>query len=153
MCFLTNDVDGLHVITGWAKPTRKPDYNPVLPDEFQYLYLILGSLFQDKASPGFKKLLERITSKRHKELRLLAQALVAIEERDQEQFEKSIDACVRHHMTKPKPGPSASFMEDWLPLHANTIYLAGLELGLGRPDYPAEIAAYLMTPESVGFGA
>jgi hypothetical protein len=43
-------------------------------------------------------------------------------------------------------------MEDWLPLHANTVFLAGLQLGLKRPKYPDNIAAYLMTPESVGFG-
>ena len=54
-------------------------------------------------------------------------------------------------MSKPKPDPDAYFMEDWLPLHANTIYLAGLTRGLNRPNYPPEIAAYLMTPESVGF--
>jgi hypothetical protein len=74
----------------------------------------------------------------------------AVVARDQSAFAAAVEGCVRHHMTKPRPSPAATFLEDWLPLHANTIYLAGLALGLERPAFPRPVGAYLMTPESVG---
>lgn len=151
LCLLTNDEAKLRSICSWAKPTKRPEYKGPLEDEIQLLYLVLASLFQDKPDKRFEKLWEKIGANRSKSVRVLSKALDAVISRDQEAFNTAIEACVRHHMTKPKPDPGAYFMEDWLPLHTNTICLVGLALGLNRPNYPPEIAAYLMTPESVGF--
>lgn len=151
LCLLTKDTAKLRSICSWAKPTKRPEYKGPLEDEVQLLYLVLASLFQDKPDKRFEKVRDKIAANRSKNVRVLSKALDAVISRDQEAFAAAIEACVKHHMTKPKPDPAAYFMEDWLPLHANTIYLAGLALGLHRPNYPPEVAAYLMTPESVGF--
>jgi hypothetical protein len=152
LCLLIQSYEKLKSLCSWVKPTRKPEYQGPLADENQLMYLILGSLFREDPAKGFDRLGAKIDACRIKEVRLLKKALDAVANRDEGAYPTAIEACVRHHMTKPKPAPDGYFMEDWLPLHANTIYLAGLQLGLQRPDYPTEIAAYLMRPETVGFG-
>lgn len=151
LCLLIQDNRKVASLCSWPKPTKRPEYKGPLEDEIQLMYLVLGSLFQQSPDKRFENLRTKIAASRLKNVRVLSRALDAVVARDQNAFANAIEECVKHHMTKPKPEPDAYFMEDWLPLHANTIYLAGLQLGLDRPDYPPEVAAYLMTPESVGF--
>lgn len=138
-------------LCSWAKPNRRLHYQGPLEDEIQRLYLVLASLFQEHSDSRFEKVRKKIAACRTRNVRVLSRALEAVANRDDEGFAPAIEACVKHHLTKPKPRPDAHYMEDWLPLHANTIYLAGIRLGLPRPQYAPAIAAYLMTPESVGF--
>jgi hypothetical protein len=151
LCLLINNEILRNTLCNWAKPGKKPDYNPVLPNEIQLLYLCIASLFQEKPARQFEMLAAKVAANRNKEIRLVSRAFDAVKKPDQAEFENAILECVEYHKTKPKPDPDAYFLEDWLPLHGNTIYLAGLQLGLKAPKYPANIAAYLMTPESVGF--
>jgi hypothetical protein len=152
LCLLIGDERKIVSLCSWATPTKRLEYEGAVEDEIQWLYLVLASFFQEKPDKRFEKLRAKIAACRTKNVRVLSHALDAVAERDQADFAKAIEACVRHHMTKPKPKPDGHFMEYWLPLHANVIYLAGLHLGLDKPAYPPEIAAYLMTPASVGFG-
>ena len=152
LCLLIDDDSKLRSICSWATPRKRPEYKGPLPDEIQLMYLVLASFFQENPSKGFERLRTKIAACRTREVRLLSKALTAMAERDEGEFARAIQKCVEHHKRKPKPDPDAFFMEDWLPLHANVVYLVGLKLGLERPEYPDQIQAYLMTPESVGFG-
>ena len=139
------------MICSWATPKKRTEYKGPLEDEMQLLYLVLASLFQDKPDKGFEKLRAKIAASRNKNVHVLSKALNAVIERDQDAFAAAIESAVRHQMTKPKPACDATYMEDWLPLHANAVYLVGLALGLKKPTFSSPIDAYLMTPETVGF--
>lgn len=152
LCLLTNDTLRLKRLCAWAKPTKKPEYKGPLEDEIQLLYLVLSSLFQTAPDKKFEMLRQKIAACRVRNVKLLSNALDAVINGDQQSFGKAIEEYIKYHKSKPKPAQDAYFMEDWLPLHANVIYLIGLQRGLKPPDYPPEIAAYLMTPETVGFG-
>jgi hypothetical protein len=152
LCLILNDRARIERLCQWARPTRKPDYNPILPDEMQLFCLCVASLFQKNPAPGFESLAAKVAATRNKEIRLLSRAFDAVRKSDPIAFEKAILECIKFQQTKPRPEPDAYFMEDWLPLHANLVYLAGLQSGLKAPKYPAKVSAYLMTPESVGIG-
>lgn len=147
LCLLLGDSVRLGRLCAWAKPTRRlEDAYPPEEDEIQLLYLVLAGFFQEQPDKRFQKLRAKIAACRTRTVRLLNRALDAVVLRNQEAFATAIESCVKHHKTRP----DATSLADWRPRHANAIFLAGLHLGLGRPEYPPEIAAYLMTPESVG---
>lgn len=151
LCLVIDDEEKLRSLCSWATPRKRPEYKGPLPDEIQLMYLVLASFFQERPVKGFDRLRAKIAACRTREVRLLSNALSAVAERDAGEFAVAIRKCVERHKRKPKPDPDVFFMEDWLPLHANVVYLVGLKLGLERPSYPDNIGAYLMTPESVGF--
>jgi hypothetical protein len=138
-------------ICQWAKPSTKPEYKGPVPDEIQKLYLVLASQFQESPSLEFHRLVDEISASKKRDVKLLAATLRSLVEKNEKGFAISIVRCVEAHAKKRKPSPDAYFMEDWFPIHANTVYLVGLALGMQRPNLPPEIAAYLMTPESIGF--
>jgi hypothetical protein len=147
LCLLLADSVRLRRLCAWAKPTKRlEDAYPAEEDEIQLLYLVLASFFQEKPDKRFEKLRAKIAACRTRTVRLLSRALEAVVKRDQDVFAAAIEACVQHHKTKPH----VSSLSEWHPRPANAIFLAGLQVGLERPQYPPEIAAYLMTPDSVG---
>ncbi len=114
------------------------------------MYLLIASQFQSDPPPGFDELMNKISACRVRQVRLLCKALTAVIDRDSPGFSVAIQKCVEYQKSRPKPEPKDFSAEDWLPLHANVIYLTGLKLGLDNLNSSDDIAAHLMTPESVG---
>lgn len=155
LCLLMGDRTRLVRLCACITPRKRPiqfGWPFEEEDEIYWIYLVLAGFFQEKPDKRFDKLRAAIAACRTRNVRVLSRALEAVAQRDEEAFAPAIQACVEHHRTKPKPRPDWRLLGDWMPRHANAIYLAGLCLGLKQPTYPPEIAAYLMTPESVGFG-
>lgn len=157
LSLLAGDDDSLQQLCDWSKPkVKRDDYCPA--DEEELLApLIVASLFQKKPSTKFRQTAEKFTTSRKREFKLLGNAIIALHERDQESFVKSVQEHVQIYQKKPLPQVkragkievgTSTYVNDWLSLPMNIIYLAGLKLGLADPKFPKDIMAYLITPQS-----
>lgn len=133
-------------ICGWATPRKKPQYEGPLDDEVQKLHLVLASLSQSKPTPGFRRLLTNCLESRKTRIRLLANMIDAIIRNDQDAFEKSTRKAVQNYRKRKAPDSNLALLTEWLPVHINTAYHAGLCRGMVDCGFPDNISSYLCGP-------
>lgn len=139
--------DDLAKVCGWVEVDLKHEYPEDYEDELVSVYKSVAAGLRPEPMPGLDKIEKKIMKCRMLRPRLLFQAWNAAREGNQAEFDGFLEKSLRHFLDNvpPKPIPLR-----WVAMHPSVVCAAGRRLGMKRPDLPPELAAALMTRETLG---
>lgn len=151
---LSKREDDVSRLCTWPWSELTPEYSGMggdLEDEVALMYIVVAASLRPPGDPlaGLEKITAKIRKCRTKRPRLLMKLWDAVEARDQDAYAKALAQSLKHHASGKKIENSSAQIADRLALAQTAITLAALRHGLAIPDLPPELAAYLITRESI----
>jgi hypothetical protein len=135
------------IATWFDDPSIEPEYTAgTLEDEYQLMFIYIGSRLNPNSSGGFDALLERVKKCRLKRPRLLCALWESIERHDQRAFDKALCDNLNRFLAKPDVGQCYAYVDT----HSSALSMIAQHRGLTLPDLTPVQRAALVTPESAG---
>lgn len=142
--------DDLIKVCDWVEANLRHEFPEDYEDELVSVYKSLAAGLRTRPMAGLDEIEQKVVKCRTLRPRVLFQAWDAARSGDQNGFEKHLAKMLKHSLSNMDQRASP---RDWVALHASNVCAAGRSLGMKMPELPPELAAMLMTRESLGLSS
>ncbi len=141
-----NDVDRL---LSWLDLDLQPEYLGPLEPEVGRFYILVASHFRNPPIHNIDRIVDEINRCHSKRPKLLLNIWQAIQAKSQSNFDQAMLESLSL-FAKTKFNPKSADFTEAIAIPESFLNLLAVRLGLRYPSLPDQLAARLITPESIG---